>query len=118
MSANQSPTPSQVTPVAAPEPMVFRTPEQRKQDAQRRIEIAAQTRPFKKSLEQTELRMAQLQTQKTDLENRLTTPMATAEIVKASKELGATQGELETLELKWLELSEQIQQIENNNALA
>jgi len=40
--------------------------------------------------------------------------MPTAEIVKASKELGATQGELETLELKWLELSEQIQQIENN----
>ena len=110
----QAPTPSQVTPVATPEPMVFRNPEQRKQDAQRRIEMAAQTRPFKKSLEQTELRMAQLQTQKSDLENRLTTPMATAEIVKASKELGATQGELETLELKWLELSEQIQQIENN----
>jgi ATP-binding cassette subfamily F protein 3 len=94
--------------------MVFRSPEQRKLDAQRRIELASQTRPFKKSLEQTEQRMAQLQKQKADLENKLATPMATNEIVKASKDLGAANAELETLELKWLELSEQIQQIESS----
>jgi hypothetical protein len=38
--------------------------------------------------------------------------------VKASKELGSTNAELETLESKWLELSEQIQQIENDSATA
>ncbi len=109
--------PKAPAPVAA-EPQVFRNPEQRKQDAQRRIELAAQTRPFKKSLEQTEQRMAQLQKQKADLENKLATPMGTNEIVKASKELGSTNSELETLESKWLELSEQIQQIENDSATA
>ena len=102
------------TPTAPAEPMVFRSPEQRKLDAQRRIELASQTRPFKKSLEQTEQRMAQLQKQKADLENKLATPMATNEIVKASKDLGAANAEVETLELKWLELSEQIQQIESS----
>jgi len=96
------------------EPQVFRSPEQRKLDAQRRIDLATQTRPFKKSLEQTELRMAQLQKQKADLESKLATPMATQDIVKASKDLGAANAELETLELKWLELSEQIQQIESS----
>lgn len=106
------------TPTAPAEPMIFRSPEQRKLDAQRRIELASQTRPFKKSLEQTEQRMAQLQKQKADLENKLATPMATNEIVKASKDLGAANSELETLELKWLELSEQIQQIENDSATA
>jgi ATP-binding cassette subfamily F protein 3 len=109
--------PKAPSPVAA-EPQVFRSPEQRKQDAQRRIELAAQTRPFKKSLEQTEQRMAQLQKQKADLENKLATPMGADEIVKASKELGSTNAELETLESKWLELSEQIQQIENDSATA
>ena len=109
--------PKAPAPVAA-EPQVFRSPEQRKQDAQRRIELAAQTRPFKKSLEQTEQRMAQLQKQKADLENKLATPMGTNDIVKASKELGSTNSELETLESKWLELSEQIQQIENDSATA
>jgi ATP-binding cassette subfamily F protein 3 len=109
--------PQAPAPVAA-EPQVFRSPEQRKQDAQRRIEMAAQTRPFKKSLEQTEQRMAQLQKSKADLENRLASPMATPDIVKASKELGSTNAELDTLESKWLELSEQIQLIENDSATA
>ena len=62
--------------------------------------------------------MAQLQKQKADLENKLATPMGTNDIVKASKELGSTNSELETLESKWLELSEQIQQIENDSATA
>jgi ATP-binding cassette subfamily F protein 3 len=105
-------------PTVAPEAAVFRSPEQRKQDAQRRIELAALTRPLKKSLDQTEQKMAQLQAQKDSLEKTLSTPMPAPEIVKASKELGAVNSDLEALESKWLELSEQIQQIENDRAPA
>ncbi len=107
-----------LAPTVAPEAAVFRSPEQRKQDAQRRIELAALTRPLKKSLDQTEQKMAQLQAQTDSLEKTLSTPMPAPEIVKASKELGAINSDLEALESKWLELSEQIQQIENDKAPA
>jgi len=111
-------TPLAPASAAAAPALVFRSPEQRKLDAQRRMELAAQTRPFKKSLEQTEQRMTQLQKHKADLESKLATPMAANAIVQASKDLGAANAEMETLELKWLELSEHIAQIEGSGATA
>jgi ATP-binding cassette subfamily F protein 3 len=116
--AAQAVTPLAPASAAAAPALVFRSPEQRKLDAQRRMELAAQTRPFKKSLEQTEQRMTQLQKHKADLESKLATPMATNAIVQASKDLGAANAEMETLELKWLELSEHIAQIEGSGATA
>ena len=85
---------------------------------ERKQQHAAQTKPFKKTLAQTEERMDQLQTQKTALENALVTLKVTDEIVQASKDLGAVNSELEDLEVKWLELSEQIQHIESNTTTA
>ena len=107
------------TTIKAPEePVVYRTAEQRKQDALRRQQVAAQTKPLKKTLTQTELRMSQLQTEKNQLEQQLASPMAAQDIVQASKQLGKVNNELEELEVLWLDLSEQIQQIESVNATA
>jgi len=101
-----------------PEPVVYRTAEQRKQDALRRQQVAAQTKPLKKTLAQTDLRMTQLQAEKVQIEQQLASPMAAQDIVQASKQLGKVNHELEELEVLWLDLSEQIQQIESVNATA
>lgn len=62
--------------------------------------------------------MSQLQTEKNKLEQQLASPMAAQDIVQASKQLGKVNNELEELEVLWLDLSEQIQQIESVNATA
>ncbi len=111
-------TVAQTTIKAPDEPVVYRTAEQRKQDALRRQQVAAQTKPLKKTLAQTDLRMSQLQTDKNQLEQQLASPMAAQDIVQASKQLGKVNNELEELEVLWLDLSEQIQQIESVNATA
>jgi ATP-binding cassette subfamily F protein 3 len=85
---------------------------------ERKQQLAAQTKPFKKTLAQIEERMSQLQIQKTALEHTLVTPMATQEIVQASKDLSTVNADLEDLEIKWLDLSEQIQHIESNTTTA
>jgi ATP-binding cassette subfamily F protein 3 len=85
---------------------------------ERKQQLAAQTKPFKKTLAQIEERMSQLQIQKTALEHTLVTPMATQEIVQASKDLSTVNADLEDLEIKWLDLSEQIQHIESDTTTA
>jgi ATP-binding cassette subfamily F protein 3 len=85
---------------------------------ERKQQLTAQTKPLKKTLAQTEERMGQLQTQKTTLENALLTLKLTGEIVQASKDLDAVNAELEDLEIKWLDVSEQIQRIESNTTAA
>jgi len=86
--------------------------EQRKQEAARRQQLAAQTRPLKKELEKVEQRMATIEPQKADLEQRLSGPMPPAEIAEAGRTLKALGEELEQLEERWLELSEQLQQMQ------
>jgi ATP-binding cassette subfamily F protein 3 len=84
--------------------------EQRKQDAARRQQQAEKTRPIKRALEKVDTRMAQLNTSKQELEARLCRPLPPADIAEAGKQLKAVTDELETLELEWLELSEQLEQ--------
>jgi ATP-binding cassette subfamily F protein 3 len=85
--------------------------EQRKQDAAKRQQLAAQSRPLKKELEKIEQRMAAIEPQKADLEQRLSSPMPQAEIAEAGRTLKQLTEELEQLEERWLELSEQLQQM-------
>jgi len=85
---------------------------------ERKQQVAAQAKPLKKTLAQTEERMGQLQTQKTALENALLTLKVTDDIVQASQDLDTVNSELEDLEIKWLDVSEQIQRIESNTATA
>ena len=86
--------------------------EQRKLDAQRRQQLAAQTRPLKKELESIEQRMPMLEAEKTGLENRLSTALPATEIAEAGRRLKALGEELEQLEERWLELSQQLQQMQ------
>ena len=86
--------------------------EQRKLEAARRQQQAAQTRPLKKELEKIEQRMAAIEPEKTGLEARLSTPLSPADIAEAGRRLKALGEELEQLEERWLELSEQLQALQ------
>ncbi len=107
--------------VAAPQPVV--TPgalsapalsagEQRKQEAQRRQQLAAQTRPLKKELEHNEQRMAAITQEKSALEAQLSTPLPPAEIAEAGRRLKALDDEMAALEERWMALSEQLQALQ------
>ena len=100
--AREAPPPA---PAAAPA-----TPpaDQKRQDAQRRQQLANQLKPLRKELDQVDKRMAALQTEKSGLEDRLSQPISPADIAEAGKRLKAVGDELEALELRWLELSEAI----------
>ena len=100
---------SSPAPVATPG---LSSAEQRKLDAQRRQQLASQTRPLKKELESIEQRMPMLEAEKTGLENRLSTALPATEIAEAGRRLKALGEELEQLEERWLELSQQLQQMQ------
>ena len=95
--------------VAAPAPSVNRSPEQRKQDSQRRQQLTEQLRPLKKELEQNEKRTAALSQQKNQLEARLSQPANPKDMADAGRELKAVNDQIEALELRWLDLTEQIE---------
>jgi ATP-binding cassette subfamily F protein 3 len=79
--------------------------EQRKLDAQKRQQLAAQTRPLKRELEQNEQRMASIEAEKSQLEQQLSAPLPPAEIAEAGRRLKALSDEVTTLEERWLELT-------------
>lgn len=83
--------------------------EQRKQEAQARQQLAQKLRPFKRELEQVEQRMAALGTERTALEARLSQPLAPPDIAEAGRCLKNCNDEIERLEERWLELSEQME---------
>jgi len=67
------------------------------------------TKPLRKELDQVDQRMATLNTEKAALEERLARPLPPAEIAEAGRRLKALQDELDALEMRWLELGEQIE---------
>jgi ATP-binding cassette subfamily F protein 3 len=98
-----------VVAVDAPAPAANRSSEQRKQDSQRRQQLTEQLRPLKKELEHNEKRTATLSQQKNELETRLSQPASPKDMADAGRELKAVNDEIEALELRWLELTEQIE---------
>ena len=70
------------------------------------------TKPLRKELDQIDQRMARLNTEKSALEERLSQPMSPADIADAGRQLKAVQDELDGLEMRWLELSEQIESMQ------
>ncbi|PZO20482.1 MAG: ABC transporter [Burkholderiales bacterium] len=84
-------------------------PEQKRNDAQRRQQLAEKTKPLKKELEQTEKRMAQLAQEKTRLEAVMGQPLSPADLAKNGKQLKTVNEENEALEARWLELNEAIE---------
>ena len=83
--------------------------EQRKLDAQKRQQTAAQTRPLKRELEQNEQRIAAIEAEKAKLEDQLSTPLPPTEIAEAGKRLKALADEVAQLEERWLELTSKLE---------
>ncbi len=111
--AETAPAPAPVA-ASAPAPAVAAAPapssaEQRKLDAQKRQQLAERLRPLKKSLEQAEKRLAALTQDKQRLEDTLSQPATPAALADAGRQLKAVNDEIETVEARWLELTEAIE---------
>ena len=86
-----------------------RSPEQRKQDAQRRQQLTEQLRPLKKELEQNEKRMAALANEKSALETVMSQQTAPSAMADAGRKLKSLNDDIEALEARWLELTDAIE---------
>ena len=93
--------------ISAPPPMRD-TREQRRQDAQARQALAQKLRPLKQELERIDRRLAELAQERQTLEQRLTEPLAPADIADCGRRLKAASDETATLEERWLELSTEL----------
>ncbi len=65
--------------------------------------------PLKRELQQVDDQLATLNHEGKDLENRLAKPLQPADLAQAGKRLKTVQQEIEALEAKWLELSQEIE---------
>lgn len=92
---------------------VVQTSEQRKLESAKRQEINARTKPLKKQIDQAEKSMAQLQSEKTQLESKLLEPVSPQEIADIGKKLKVINDELTSLEEKWLGWTSEIEAIES-----
>jgi ATP-binding cassette subfamily F protein 3 len=107
------------TPAPAPAPAVSNTKpgaarnEDRKQSAQQRSQVAAQTRPLRVELQQIDTRMEKLGSEKAELEASMATgKLGGAEIAEAGRRLAHVGAEVAKLEERWLELTEQIEALQ------
>lgn len=66
-------------------------------------------KPLKKELDKVDAQMKTLSTERQTLEARLAATIAPAEMAQAGKRLKAVDAELQTLEERWLELTDQIE---------
>jgi ATP-binding cassette subfamily F protein 3 len=115
-NADTATTDKQASPLAVTSgkpsvPMASR--DQRKEDAQLRKEMNEKKRPLKKELDAVEKSMAALEAEKQSLHDKLATPLAPADIAEAGKRLKVVEDELAALEMRWLELTEAMDAIEN-----
>jgi ATP-binding cassette subfamily F protein 3 len=74
---------------------------------QRRPDLS-RAKPLKRELEHSEKRMAELNVVREDLEGRLVSLTAPAELADAGRRLKAVNDELHVLEERWLQLTEQL----------
>jgi ATP-binding cassette subfamily F protein 3 len=102
-------------PAPAPEPaapQIFKR-EDRKASGQARARLAEQTKPLRKEMEQIDARLKKLADERLALENELAGGSATpARIADLGKRLKAIHDELEAAEMRWLELSAEIDAIQ------
>jgi ATP-binding cassette subfamily F protein 3 len=110
--SSAAPVPAAAVPDKGSSPAVTQTStpglssaEQRKLDAQKRQQLAAQTRPLKRELEQNEQRMTSIEAEKSRLEALLSATVSPAEMADAGRRLKALADEVATLEERWLELT-------------
>jgi ATP-binding cassette subfamily F protein 3 len=86
--------------------------EDRKAAAQARQKLAEQAKPLKAELKQVDDRLARAQAEQAELTEALGAPgLSGADRAERGKRLKALGEEIESLELRWLELSEAIEQL-------
>ena len=96
----------------ATEPPALNPAEQRRQQAQKRQQLAELTRPLRRALAKVESQMEQLGTERTELEQRLTTPLPPPELADAGRRLKAIEIDLAHAEDEWLRLTSEIEAAE------
>jgi ATP-binding cassette subfamily F protein 3 len=106
-------------PAATPAPAASATKpgaarnDDRKQSAQQRSQVAAQTRPLRIEVQQIDTRMEKLAAEKAELEAAMATgKLGGAEIAEAGRKLAHVGAEVARLEERWLELTEQIEALQ------
>ncbi len=86
--------------------------EDRKAAAQARARLNEQTRPMRREIESIDKQLAALSQEREALESELATgALAPAAIAESGRRLKAVADEIEELEMRWLELSEQIESL-------
>jgi ATP-binding cassette, subfamily F, member 3 len=100
-------TPAPPPAAASTSPALGRNPDARKQDAQRRQQLSERLRPLKKELEQNEKRQSQLVAERTRLESAMAEPATAAAMAEVGRQHKRVMEEIEQLENRWLELTEQ-----------
>ncbi|MBB2486454.1 ATP-binding cassette domain-containing protein [Mitsuaria sp. WAJ17] len=84
--------------------------EDRKASAQARAKLNEQTRPLRKEIESIDKQLAKLSQEREALEAELATgALAPAAIAESGRRLKVVGDEIDELEMRWLELSEQIE---------
>ena len=99
----------QPTAGAVAPPVVQAPTAQRKADAQQRQLQAQRNKPLRLELDAIDARMAELNREKSQLETDMLTPGDSRSLANTGKRLKVLQQEIETLEERWLHLSEQLE---------
>jgi ATP-binding cassette subfamily F protein 3 len=87
--------------------------EDRKASGQARQRLAEQTKPLRREMEQIDATLNKLADERTAVEGELASgSAAAARIAELGKRLKAIHDELESAELRWLELSAQVDAIQ------
>ena len=85
--------------------------EQRKLEAKARQQQSEATKPLRKELEKIDSKMQSLNSERTSLQALLTTTTAPVEIAQTGKRLKTIENDLDSMEARWLELTEQIEAV-------
>jgi ATP-binding cassette subfamily F protein 3 len=108
-AATPAAAPAPATPAANTKAGAARN-EDRKQYAQQRSQVAAQTRPLRVEVEQIDKRMEKLAAEKAELEASMATgKLSGTAIADAGRKLAHVGAEVAKLEERWLELTEKIE---------
>ena len=85
--------------------------EQRKLEAKARQQQSEATKPLRKELEKIDSKMQSLNSERASLQALLTTTTAPVEIAQTGKRLKTIENDLDSMEARWLELTEQIEAV-------
>lgn len=103
---------------AAPRSPSVTPQERRRQQAQRRQQLAERLRPHRRECDALEARMHTLQTEQSALHERLAHATDRTDIAEAGRRLKAVEAELAEVEERWLAVAETIEALEREAAQA